>query len=223
MDYLSKKKEYIFLNNRQALVRVHVKQVSKHPYNIWVEGKSKNYRDCVALLNQVLKEFDPKVVPPIIIVSDTKLGNGAISSYNHVEDVIYFSNYYHTQDRINEIIRDSSFVSTSLKNILLHELGHKMHWDAIKRFYKANESKYNNINEAKLKMDEEVNKYIARQESLYLYSTLSMYASTSYKIAKQNNPINTANEVIAEEIAKDYISDPVLQELIKGELNYGKN
>ncbi|MDH5101225.1 hypothetical protein OQI87_09120 [Lactobacillus kefiranofaciens] len=72
-------------------------------------------------------------------------------------------------------------------------------------------------------MDEKVNKYGANQESLYLYSTISMYASTSYKIAKRNNTINAANEIIAEEIAKDSISDPVLHELIKGELNYGKN
>ncbi|MDH5101226.1 hypothetical protein OQI87_09125 [Lactobacillus kefiranofaciens] len=105
MDYLSKKKEYIFLNNRKALVRVHVKQVSKQPYNIWVEGKSKNYRDCVALLNKALATFDPNIVPPIIIVSDQKLGSGAISSYNHVEDVIYFNNYYHLKNELIKLLK----------------------------------------------------------------------------------------------------------------------
>ncbi|MDN5956140.1 MAG: hypothetical protein L0H82_07195, partial [Lactobacillus sp.] len=95
MDYLSKKKEYIFLNNRQALVRVHVKQVSKQPYSIWVEGKSKNYRGCVALLNRTLVKFDPQLVPPIVVVSNKKLGNGAISSYAFEDKVIFFNNFYH--------------------------------------------------------------------------------------------------------------------------------
>lgn len=54
MDYLSKKHQFIFLNNRLSLVRVHVTQISLNPYNIWVEGKSKKYRDSIYLLKKTI-------------------------------------------------------------------------------------------------------------------------------------------------------------------------
>ena len=200
-----------------------MKKIRDSPYEIWAEGKGKKYRDCITLLDKVLPEFDLKLLPPIVVVSNKKLGSGAISSYNHNDDVIYYNNYYHNIARVNQITEDESFVSNNLKDIILHELGHKMHWDAVKRFYNVNKSKYNNIEEEKLTLDENVSKYIGQQESSYLIYNVSTYAFTSYLISKKNYPINSINEVIAEEVTKNWISDPILHELIKGELNYGKN
>lgn len=90
MDYLSKKHQFIFLNNRLSLVRVHVTQISLNPYNIWVEGKSKKYRDSIYLLNKTLHNFNPEEVPPIVIVANNKIRSNGTSSYNHDDDVIYF-------------------------------------------------------------------------------------------------------------------------------------
>ena len=42
MDYLSKKKEFIFLNSQNASVYVHTVQLKNYKYELYVEGKSKN-------------------------------------------------------------------------------------------------------------------------------------------------------------------------------------
>lgn len=44
MDYLSKKKEFIFLNSQNASVYVHTVQLKNYKYELYVEGKSKKYR-----------------------------------------------------------------------------------------------------------------------------------------------------------------------------------
>lgn len=225
MDYLSKKKEYIFLNNRQALVRVHVKQVSKQPYSIWVEGKSKNYRDCVVLLNKTLKEFDPQLVPPIVVVSNKKLGNGAISSYAFEDNVIFFNNFYHSTEQIGEITHQNLFIATDLKEIIRHELGHKLHWDAIKRFYRLHKRQYNNLQEAKNDFDSNLESYITHQLNgnySYLIENVSTYANLAFKYAKTNYKNNSVNEVIAEVYAIHSSKDPILNNLVMEELNYGR-
>ncbi|GAA2954515.1 hypothetical protein [Lactobacillus kefiranofaciens] len=233
MDYLSRKKEYIFLNNRKALVRVHVKQVSKQPYNIWVEGKSKNYRDCVALLNRTLVKFDPQLVPPIVVVSNKKLGNGAISSYAFEDNVIFFNNFYHSTEQIDEITHQNLFIATDLnlfiatdlKEIIRHELGHKLHWDAIKRFYRSHKKQYNNLQEAKNDFDSNLESYITHQLNnnySYLIENVSTYANLAFEYAKANYKNNSVNEVIAEVYAIHGSKDPILNDLIMEELNYGR-
>ncbi len=42
MDYLSKKKEFIFLNSQNASVYVHTVQLRNYKYELYVEGKRKN-------------------------------------------------------------------------------------------------------------------------------------------------------------------------------------
>jgi len=153
VDFLSKKQEFIFRNSKDAIVRVHVMQVGSTPYDIWIEGKMKKYRDCVTLLEKALVDFDRSDLPPIIVVANKKIETGGISSYNHVDDVIYFNSFYHTQERIDHVIDEGTFAAQDLSGIIRHELGHKLHWDAVKRFYRAHKSKYNNIEEAKHDLD----------------------------------------------------------------------
>lgn len=222
MDYLSKKKQYVFLNNQLSLVRVHVFQISSSP-NIWVEGKSKKYRDSVQLLKNALSTFDQHELPPIIIVANQKIGNHDISSYNHDDDVIYFNSYYHTQEKIYNVINDYTFAAQNLSDIIQHELAHKLHWDAVKRFYKANKNRYNNISEAKKQFDSNLESYIVRQENSYLMLNVSPYADKSFRFAKEHNRLNIVNEVIAEVKTKKVITDPKLSKLVEGELNYGRN
>ncbi|GAA3637741.1 hypothetical protein GCM10022297_15190 [Lactobacillus hamsteri] len=222
MDFLSKKHEYTFLNNHKSLVRVHVFKVRSTSFNIWSEGKSKKYRESIFLLNNALTNFQEINLPPIVVVSNKKLGQGGISSYDHIQDVIYFNNYYHSQKQINQIIYKGNFAAQNLSDIILHELAHKMHWDAVKRFYKANKSKYNNINEAKNQFDEKIRNYISNQNPLYLISTVTAYANESFQNAKVNDPLNTINEVIAEVITLKKTNDPILDKLITMEVNYGK-
>lgn len=125
------------MNNHSSLVHVHVSQVKSSPYNLWVEGKSKRYRDCVRELNVTLQRLNLTNLPPIIIVANRKLGSGGISSYNHIDDVIYFNNYFHNTTNTKNVIADEVFAAHNLGDIIQHEMGHKLHWDAAKRFYSA--------------------------------------------------------------------------------------
>lgn len=223
MDFLSKKHEFSFLNNKKDIVRVHVIKIASSKYDIWTEGKSKKYRDSVRLIEPALKNFNKKDLPPIVIVSNNKMGEGGISSYNHNDDIIYFNSYFHTYERINEVLEKQIFAAKDLSEIIHHELGHKKHWDAIKKFYKANKSKYNNLNEAKKILDSQLESYINKQSLLYLRFTVSPYAQISYSFAKKHNSLNIVNEVIAEVIALNGSTDLFLNNLIESELNYGKD
>lgn len=90
--------------------------------------------DSVKLLEKALVGFDRLNLPPIIVVANKKIGTGGISSYNHVDDVIYFNSFYHTQERIDHVIDEGTFAAQNLSGIIRHELGHKLHWNAIKSF-----------------------------------------------------------------------------------------
>lgn len=222
MDYLAKKREYAFWNNKRALVRVHVTQVESSPYNIWTEGKTKKYRDSISLIKKAIENLNPSDLPPIIVVANSKMGSGGISSYNHDDDVIYYNSYYHNQVRINQLVSGKLFTSKSVSDIIRHELGHKLHWDAVKRFCHANQTRYNSIEEAKNELDSKLENYISKQEINYLYLTLSSYAAESFRDAKANNRQNSVNEVIAEFMVKSKSVDSTLRNLIESELNYGK-
>lgn len=216
LDFLSKKWELRFLNSQKKIVHVHVARVDSSRYDIWTEGKSKPYRDCVVLLEHALQDFDAAKLPPIIIVANDKIGHGGISSYNHVDDVIYFNSFYHTQQRIDDVVGNDTFAAQDLSGIIRHELGHKLHWDAVKRFYRVHESKYNNIEEAKHDLDADVKSYVERQEPSYLLNAISSYAYESF-ISK-----HLINEIIAEVFANNTITDKELINTIKKELYYGK-
>lgn len=223
MDFLSKKRELRFLNSQKKIV--HVARVDSSRYDIWTEGKSKPYRDCVVLLENALQNFDSAELPPIIIVANDKIGHGGISSYNHVDDVIYFNSFYHMQQRIDDVVGNDTFAAQDLSGIIRHELGHKLHWDAVKRFYHAHKSKYNNIEEAKHDLDADVERYLSqaiRQDPEYLITYVSRYADVCFQHRKVNHSLNTINEVIAEVSTRRKIFDPVLFNYIKEVIYYGK-
>lgn len=222
MDFLSKKRHYVFLNNRDKMVHIHVSQVASSPCNLWTEGKSKKYRDCIHMLEATLDHFNYEELPPIVIVANEKIGTGGISSYNHIDDVIYYNSFYHTQEAIGTITQNHAFASQNLYDIIQHELGHKKHWDAAKRFYFAHKSKYNNIDEAKKELDSKLEKYIAERGKIYLASVVSAYAAMSYDYAKQYSNNNLVNEIIAEYNVLEKTTNPYLNQLIESVINYGR-
>ena len=59
LDFLSKKHEYTFLNNQNQKVRVHVRKVNNSSINMWSEGKSKKYRDCINLILSLIHISEP--------------------------------------------------------------------------------------------------------------------------------------------------------------------
>lgn len=223
MDYLALKKQFVFLNRSQALVQVHASKVKNTSFDIWTEGKSKKYRETVRLLEQGLEQLKDEDFPPIVVVAASKLGSKSYSSYDHVKDVIYFSNHFDSEKEIEEKLKNSDFKARNLVEVLRHELGHKLHWDAVKRFYRAHKSRYNNINEAKHELDAKLEEYIAKQSPIYLATVVSIYSYTSYLESKKLQSLSTVNEIIAEVWAnKNKVADKILIRLIEEELNYGR-
>ncbi len=223
MDYLALKKQFVFLDHRQALVQVHASKVKNTKFDIWTEGKSKKYRGTVRLLEQGLSELQDEKFPPIVVVAASKLGGKSYSSYDHVKDVIYFSDRFDSKEKLEETLKNSDFKARNIVEVLRHELGHKKHWDSVKRYYKAHQSRYNDINEAKHNLDAKLERYIAKQNPIYLAQTVSIYAYTSYLEAKAVLSLSTVNEIIAEVCAnEEKIKDKTLVRLIERELNYGR-
>ncbi len=215
MDFLAKRKEFVFLNERNALVRVHTMKVKNTDFDIWTEGKGKRYREAIRLVEAGLAQIEARNMPPVIIVASSKLGKNSYSSYDHQTDVIYYSNRFSLKEKLEERLKHSDFEARNITDVLRHELGHKRHWDAIKRYYIAHYSRYNNIKQAKNDLDSKLKKYIASQNLSFLVDILSYYAYISF----ENGSVN---EVIAEYYVHGKTSDPQLDKLIKEELNYGQ-
>lgn len=227
MDFLAKHREYVFLNNKNTKVRIHTTKVLSSDYEIWTESDSKKFRDAIGLIEMTLSSFNQDDLCPIVIVSQRKVGKGAISAYDHDKDVIFYNCEYCTVDKINKYLSGNSYVAQNLNGILKHELGHRKHWQAIKKFYRNNETRYNNINEAKNELDSKILKHIEEQGSgfgiqLYLRQIVSIYAENSFKLAKFQVSTNIINEVIAEFCVKERTQDPELDRLIKEVIDYGK-
>lgn len=223
MDYLALKRQYVFLNERNAMVRVHTTKVADKNFDIWVEGKSKKYREAVKVVQSGLKQLEDEELPPIVIVSSKKLGENSFASYDNARDIIYFNNKYGDEKKLEDKLMNSNFKAKNIVGVLQHELGHKKHWDAIKRYYKANKTRYNSIKEAKNSLDAKLEKYIVNQPLFYLSTNVSVYADISFFAEKRKSTSNDVNEVIAEVLVDpSSIKDTHLVETIQEELNYGK-
>lgn len=225
MDYLSKKREYTFLNNHNAVIHVHTFQIAHASYKIFVEAKSKKYRDSVNLLEKIIPSLNIENLPTFVVVDNKKLGEGSISSYNAQQDVIYFNSKYANRDLLQNILNNPFFAANSLRGVIYHELAYKQHWDAVKRFYKAHKLRYNSIIDAKKKLDSNLEQYIGYQLSFdrsYLSKNVSIYAEKAYKCAKQHLQANMINEVIAEALTRNNSADKQLNKLVKEELSYGR-
>lgn len=218
MDFLSKKHEYIFFNPSNEKIRVHVKQSRKRKHDIYLEASSKKYRKSADMISNVLSSMEIKF-PRIVIIDDDKLGHGNISAYDHQHDIIFYNYQFYSKEKILLTLNDYAFAAQDLSGILKHELGHKYHWDAVKRFYNAQKSRYN-LNEAKHILDTKIVSYVSHQlnrDYLYLVKNVSYYASISF--------INThtINEIIGEYFVFGSTKDPRLNTLIREEINYGKS
>ncbi|MGP3400508.1 hypothetical protein ACTVPD_07835, partial [Lactobacillus crispatus] len=67
------------------------------------------------------------------------------SLYDREKDVIYVNKGIYTHQIVKSHLKSSYFVAKDMRGILWHEYGYKLHWDAVKSFYKVHKSKYNDI------------------------------------------------------------------------------
>ncbi|MEK3648705.1 hypothetical protein AAA413_10405, partial [Lactobacillus crispatus] len=68
-----------------------------------------------------------------------------VAAYDREKDVIYVNKGIYTHQIVKSHLKSSYFVAKDMRGILWHEYGYKLHWDAVKSFYKVHKSKYNDI------------------------------------------------------------------------------
>lgn len=158
MDYLAKKREFIFVNTGQQQIRVHVQQVRGIKYDLWIEHRNKPFRNAVLKLTQILSQFNLDKLAPIVIIGENRLGQGGLAAYSRAQDVIFVSTVLFEKNRYK---LDSTFSERNLSQIIAHELSHKQHWDAVKRFHYANRFRYNDLQISKKYLDQELERYIS--------------------------------------------------------------
>lgn len=179
------------------------------------------------MIESIVSKYNSNDLPDIAIVRSSKIGKQAISAYDHDRDVIYFNSRFNSSEKINHYLQNDFFAAKDVKGILRHELGHREHWLAAKRFYKLHKRQYNSIEDAKQELDSEVLRYVKEQElfdgiNIYLTQKVSRYAATRFNYFTKNFFYDQINEIIAEFYVNGKTEDVELDKLIKKVLNYGK-
>lgn len=210
-DNMAKKELFKLTNAKGEEISFHTKPAKGTDYNIRVENHAKRYRDTVTTLNRIFDEMKREDLPPVVVVDEKKLGEKSYAGYNRSSDVLYVSTLLGQEERLEKRVKGNYFAAKDAKGVIVHELAHKAHWDAVKRLQKQSPKRYNSIEKAKKAFDEPIRKHIATQlasDPMYLVK-LSRNANEGYK----RGPIN---EVIAE-IAVNPGYDTKLMSLVQRE------
>lgn len=195
-------------------IRVSAKKVRGTNYDFWAQDNTKKIRDTMSVVEDNLNKLSGYNIPRIVFVKKSRLPGWA--GYDYKQDVLFISDSLNSESAASEMLLDNYFASTNLKEILVHELTHKKHWDTAKTFYKNNKKRYNTLEQAKEAMDSPVISYIKTQQAVdynYLYN-ISEYADISSLEGKYN-------EVIAEVMtAGERLADKSLIDKIKEEFKW---
>lgn len=212
VDLMSKSKEFKIKNAINDDIKFSAKKVYGTKYDIWTQDNTKRIRDTLRLVQEELPKFSN--VPRVVILKNQKLKG--IAGYNRVDDTLYISDRLNSEESIKEILADGYFASKDLKDIITHELAHKMHWDNAKRLYNKKKKLYNSLEEAKKYLDEDLIKYVKMQEStdFFYIENISPNALKAWKI-------NNINEVVAEvAVLNQKLEDKELLNKVKGVLEW---
>lgn len=182
-----------------AVYRVH-----NSDFDLWTEDpKSKmQVRLYDKLLNEVKKKIGDSVAIPRIVVLDFKRHGkaGALGGYFRENNTIFLNSEYRTRDAIRRATSKNPgyYARNDEYAVMLHELGHKFHYDTIEAIAKKRNISYNNAKEL---LEEPIRKYIKQRElgePGYLEKQLSKYARESLCSAESTVRGTGVNEVIAE-------------------------
>lgn len=147
---------------------INLKQFKKYEHDIWSEDNSSATRRTAKVIDNLVKEAKGKMpegstVPRIVILNKDRIGKGRYGGYDHSTDIIYYPNNYETVNSIRKILESGYFGGTSPETIVLHETGHKDHWDQARRLYKNNPKKYNSVEDAKHYLDDRRREALVRK------------------------------------------------------------
>lgn len=202
------------------------KKVSNSNFNMWTDldatSKNKAVRLYEKKINSIIKTLpDGFELPKFSIIDFEKVGlnRNAIGGYQRELDTIFINSKYDTDAKILKYLKDNKgyFASVESNSPLLHELGHKYHYDLAEVIANQNRVSYNN---AKVMFDEGISKYILNQSSVprsFISEQLSKYASDEFDGPDRINEImaeyfsikNSSTKTELVEFIESYISEVI--------------
>ncbi|MDD6789538.1 MAG: minor capsid protein [Lachnospira sp.] len=145
-----------------------VKRYKKFDNDIWTENNNASTRQTAAVIDDLVTRAKAKIpenveVPRIVIVDKNHFKRGQYGGYNYQSDTIFYPNIYYSREDAQNIVNNGYFGGTSETTLILHEVGHKVHWDKAKKLYNASLGRYTSIEDAKHALDENLISAIKRK------------------------------------------------------------
>lgn len=211
-DFMAKSKLFTASNG----LRIRGKKQYGTPHDIYLENNTKVSRDTYQMLERALEDRPFDHLPTMVVATAKKLQNGkGLAAYDRATDTLYVSNKLHSPEAVHHELKDGYFAAKNFYDIITHELTHKRHWDAVKRFYNDHQKEYNGLEDAKEALENNLRKYIKGISPYYISKNISENAYTSFR---ENN----INELIADlEVGEKNIFDEELKKKTREVLNYG--
>lgn len=214
-DFMAKSKLFTASNG----LRIRGKKQYGTPHDIYLENNTKVSRDTYQMLERALEDRPSDQLPTMVVATAKKLQNGkGLAAYDRATDTLYVSNKLHSPEAVHHELKDGYFAAKNFYDIITHELAHKRHWDAVKRFYNDHQKEYNRLEDAKEALESDLRRYVKEQmtsDLKYLVKNVSENAATNFDS-------DNINELIAEVgVLNEHILDGILNEKVKEMLYYG--
>ena len=214
-DFMAKSKLFTASNG----LRIRGKKQYGTPHDIYLENNTKVSRDTYQMLERALEDRPFDHLPTMVVATAKKLQNGkGLAAYDRATDTLYVSNKLHSPEAVHHELKDGYFAAKNFHDIITHELTHKRHWDAVKRFYNDHQKEYNGLEDAKEALESDLRRYVKEQmtsDLKYLVKNVSENAATNFDS-------DNINELIAEVgVLNEHILDGILNEKVKEMLYYG--
>jgi SPP1 gp7 family putative phage head morphogenesis protein len=203
-DYMSNRFVPEFGEGREfklGNLSINEKRVSNSNFNMWTDIDATKKNKAVRLYEKKLKNIESELpdwfeMPRVSIINFEKNGlpQNAIGGYQREVNTIFMNSKYDTDAKILKYLKSKEgyFANIESNSPLIHELGHKYHYDLVELIANQKRLSYNN---AKEMFDNGIENYILSKSSIpnrFIEDQLSGYAADSYI------GIDRVNEIMAE-------------------------
>lgn len=208
---------------KMGSLHINEKRVSNSKFNMWTDIDATKKNKAVRLYEKKLKNIKSELpnwfeMPRLSIINFEKNGlpQNAIGGYHRKVNTVFINSKYDTDTKISKYLKSNEgyFASVDSNSPLLHELGHKYHYDLVDLIANKKSLSYNNAKEI---FDSGIENYILSSSSIpnrFIENELSRYAADSYI------GVDRVNEIIAEyfSIKGNYKTELVqfIEDYIKG-------
>ena len=166
-------------------IEINVNKVTNSQFNMVADVNNRRNK-AIKLTEKMLREVKKSLpknfqIPRIVVIDFERYGlnNKAIGGYHNKSGDLYLNSKYDTKQKILDFVNkyEGNFANKTEYAPMLHELGHKVYYDAIKNF---TEKKNISYNEAKKRLDLEIMKLIEKEYDGNIKDIVSMYADDGY-------------------------------------------